>query len=419
MRPSLTSLCLTLVLALAVAAPAQEAAATVADFLKRARPLRQDDACARLLVLRREHPRLIRPIIVLGEQARALAAAEPRSTARIDELATALADCGETLIDRPRPAIVELDALLAAGATDDDRLLLLALDRALHLRIADTVIRRFEDRGAFAGMYRDLHGQDPRLARAYMDKFLDRLESLGHRGHAAQAVAELAGPDQREAFAAEAARVLAQEDENDEVRRGALVLMKRLGRGQEFDAAVAAELAVVREENAKERGKRSIARLLVALENLVDLNGRAGIDAEALRLDRDYCGLLLRECSFETQSGEARAGIAGALYDFSCRLSRAAALPAAEYVLELALAWGYSGFDWLASDPDLANLRGREGFGERIAAWRADRRPEAATRFTPERFDAVVGRGVDEALKKMAAGAARGNDDKEKDHEDD
>ena len=356
--------------------------------------LRNPAAAPRLLVLRRELPEFARPILVLRRQALASRAQLELDEKTIETIVTRFRDAARALAKNPNGAIKAVDARRAA-TEGVDRDLLDAWDRALHLRVADAAIQRFVARGAWDGMFRDLLGtKRPRVARACMDLFLDRLNDAGYRGYAAQGAAELAPKDERAAWAKEALQVYRQDDEAVAVRRTALVLAKRLGRDDEFDAEVKGLEDFVAAQMKLLPGKRDLKRLLVVQEELVELLGRANLIERALPYEAAYCRLLLGNCSYETQPPEARSGIAGALYDFACRLARGKRGRAALHVLEHALSWGFSDLNWVESDPELASIRNEDGLAEKIASWRDGKKERGSLVFDPKRWDRIVTESV-------------------------
>jgi tetratricopeptide (TPR) repeat protein len=82
---------------------------------------------------------------------------------------------------------------------------------------------------------------------------------------------------------------------------------------------------------------------VAALEALAAAYSRAGRRADAVRVDRRLVALL--------------PGNALAFYNLACSLSLAGEVGAALDALEQALALGYRDFEFLAKDPDLANVR--------------------------------------------------------------
>ena len=280
----------------------------------------------------------------------------------------------------------------AAIAKVDDRDLLFALDRAIHIRLAQEAIGKYLGRGAFHGMYDHLKSRGLKIAQAFLFIFSDRIESAMKRAYAADGVAELCPPANRSAFRKKIALIHGDDDETPAMKDTAMILLARLGDRKLLDARLLENRNIVVEELSKEAGERSYRKLLLSYQQSADLLQRVGDNDTAAEVNTDYIRLVLNLCTFASQTAEARSNIAGQCYDFACILSQLGRIDFALHMLETSFNWGLTAFDWAKTDKDLTALRKHPGFNPLVERWQSGKSKPGSIAYNDATYLTKAGR---------------------------
>ena len=376
-------------------------AKTLREFLSAGRALRSCGQAAKipLRLKRRENPTMGRVFLVLKRQAQTNKSKTQDFSKEEIQKRCDLFEKKTNDVSRPTLKLLAAIVALEKNSAVEDLELLGALDRSLHLMTARARIREFIGRGSYDGMFSDLKDHGPRLRRAFLDLFQDRLEAEDVRDYAATAVAELCPKEERKEYLKAVSAVHMDVDEADHVRISAAVLMAKLGDRRAFDVEIKNHTDVVQRELGKESSLRHYPSLFNSYEVLGQLTLRVGAYERAAGLYTDYLNMLLVLCPYQTQPEVSRRRIARECYDFACILCRLKRLEFANFMLAESLNYGYRDFIWLNKDRDLLALRQTKGFAILMKHWRENKAKPGSLFFNEKRFLELAGRSPQPASR--------------------
>ncbi len=344
-----------------------------------------------LQTMAREEPELALPILVLRRQA------DRRKQTLKADAPTAKFLCSSWIAKARALSRLGVDVsgrldVLSQSVAASDKAVLLALDQSIHVGLAMEAIKKFLGRGTYRGMFADLKNRAPKISRAFLYIFSDRIQTTMIRAYAAEGIAELCPKTERADFRKEVNAIHSEEDETSAMKDTAMILLARLGDRKLLDARLLKNRNIVVEELRKDAAERNLQVLLLSYQQSADLLQRVGDIKTAAEVNTDYLRLVLSLCTFASQNPEARGNIAGQCYDFACLLSQLKRIDFALYMLETSFNWGFNAFDWAVADKDLSQIRKDSRFKLLLESWRSGETKPGSVLFDDKTYMKKAGR---------------------------
>ncbi|MFT7620479.1 MAG: hypothetical protein ACI97A_004136 [Planctomycetota bacterium] len=366
-------------------------------FLRQAQVVRTYGAGANthLRVMRREEPALALPILRLRRQANLMKPTAKADATGVKAHCAKWVGIARVLLRFGIDVSSELEKK-RPQASQADREVLEALDRALHIVLAKIEIKKFTGKGTYNGMFDALIPRAKKITRAFMFILSDRLEEALVRGFAAEGLAQICPRDMRKEVRVLVGEIYQERDETPFIKETAMVVLARLGDRKILNQTLAKHRAIIATELAKKSdAERSFPKLLLSYEKISVLLQRVGDVATASEVNTDYLRMIFSLCRFSTQNESARANIAGQCYDFSCQLSQLGKVEFGLHILEAGFSWGLTAFDWAKEDKELTNLRKDPRFSALIDKWQKGNAALGSVKYNDVIYLTKAGRTVD------------------------